>query len=510
MTPWVKIFRRTLDENGLNHVRIHAFDNPGNRVMWDWIPQLKTDKDLAAAVNIVGNHTLMMGPLPASVRETIDQLGKPIWNTEEHVYNGEGRFYADDFDCALGAVHWFNDDFISRGATKIINWYLVGSTYSIEPYADQPPALIARSPWSGHFTLKPIIWSYAHYGQFVHIGWKYVAGGCQALAGGGTVVTLRSDQGDFSVIAETTGAKSPQQVTFKVGVGLSSHSLCVWRTTRDAYFVRQPDVMPGQDGTFTVTFDADAIYSLSTTTGQQKGTFADVPDEKPFPFPYFENFDHYADPKSFGYLPHYTADICGVFEIADRPDGRGQCLRQVVTRKAQSWAPEWMPYTIIGDPQWTDYEISADLLPDFGGWAGVMGRVTNTGNGWDGNPDGYYARLYPDGGCALYVASSRYKGSRDKQLAIGEARRWRFNRWHNLKLRFEKQTITVLVDNVPVITTENDEFSHGLAGLITGGEGNGRDSASFDNLLINRVNGGAVKPAVFVQDGSAMYRSEAH
>src|ERR1019366_606847 len=172
------------------------------------------------------------------------------------------------------------------------------------------------------------------------------------------------------------------------GAGLSSHALCVWRTTRDENFARLADLTPAPDGTFTVTFDPDAIYSLSTTTGQQKGTFA-VPAEKRFPFPYLENFDHYGEPKQWGYLPHYTADICGVFEIAPRPDGSGSCLRQVVARKAESWAPEWIPYTIIGDPTWTDYEISTDVFLDNGGWAGVMGRVNNTGNGWDGNPNGY-------------------------------------------------------------------------------------------------------------------------
>jgi hypothetical protein len=37
-----------------------------------------------------------------------------------------------------------------------------------------------------------------------------------------------------------------------------------------------------------------------------------------------------------GYLPHYSADIDGVFEIADRPAAPGKCLRQVVDHKAQS------------------------------------------------------------------------------------------------------------------------------------------------------------------------------
>jgi hypothetical protein len=38
------------------------------------------------------------------------------------------------------------------------------------------------------------------------------------------------------------------------------------------------------------------------------------------------------------------------------------------------------------------------------------------------------------------------------------------------------------------------------------GEGDARNTALFDNLLVNRVNGGAVPPTVFVQDGSPIYR----
>jgi len=504
VTSWVPQFRRTLNHSGLNKVRIHAFDNPGNRRMWDWIPELNTNKDLAAAVDILGNHCLTGVPQPASVRETADRLGKPIWNTEEHVYGGRNR-YPTDFAAALGCVHLFNANYIEQGATKIVNWYLCGSTYPIEPYYDQPPAMFASSPWSGHYSLKPIIWSYAHYGQFTKIGWRYVNGGCAKLLDGGTAVTLKSDSGDYSVIAETAGATNSQAVTFKAGGGLSAHALCVWRTTRDAQFVRQADIVPAKDGTFTCAFEPDAIYTLSTTSGQQKGAFADVPAEKPFPFPYFENFDHYSSPKQFGYLPHYMADICGVFEIVDRPDQTGKCLRQVVAQKAQSWAPEWKPYTILGDADWTDYEVSADVFFDNGGWAGVMGRVNATGNGWDGDPNGYYARLNADGTCALYIANQRLKGTRDQQLAENAVTGWKAGGWHNVKLRFEGPKLTVLVDGVAVVSAEDGTFPRGMAGLITGDAGDARNTALFDNLLINRVNGGAVKPTVFAQDAYPIY-----
>jgi galactosylceramidase len=503
--PWVKSFRTTLNANGLSNVRIHAFDDPGDNRMWGWIPELNKDKDFAAAVDIVGNHCLPSVPQPASVRETVERLGKPIWNTEEHVYNEGAKHFRDDFACALGAVHLFNANFIEQGATKIVNWYLVGSTYPIEPYYEQPPAMFASNPWSGHYSLKPIIWSYAHYGQFTKVGWRYVHSGCTALSAGGTVVTLKSDSGDYSVIVETAGVPAPQSVTFKVGSGLSSHALCVWKTSRNAQFVRQADITPAADGTFTCAFEPDAIYSLSTTRGQQKGTFAEVPAEKPFPLPYFETFDHYLVPKQFGYLPHYTADICGVFEIADRPDKAGKCLRQVVDHKVQSWAPEWKPYTVLGDGQWTNYEISADVFFDSGGWAGVMARVIYTGNGWDGNPNGYYARLNSNGSCGVFIANERLKGTRDQELAAGQVKSWTEGGWHNVKLRLEGPKLEMLVDGAAVINAADGTFARGMAGLITGGDGDVRNTALFDNLIINRVNGAAVEPTVFVQDRHPIY-----
>ena len=199
------------------------------------------------------------------------------------------------------------------------------------------------------------------------------------------------------------------------------------------------------------------------------------------------------------------ADICGVFEITPRPDGRGNVLRQVLDTKAQSWAPEWMPYTILGDKNWTDYEVSAEIFLDNGGWAGVMGRIDSTGNGWDGDPNGYYMRLYADGGCALYVANQQIKGAREHELALGSAPHWRWNRWHNVRLQFVGSKISGYVDGEEVLTAQDGTFPTGLAGLITGTEGNGRTTALFDDLIINRPDGPRPPPTVFPQDSHPIY-----
>jgi galactosylceramidase len=255
-----------------------------------------------------------------------------------------------------------------------------------------------------------------------------------------------------------------------------------------------------------MTFEPDALYSLSTTRGQEKGAFPGVPPDRPFPFPYRDDFDHYGDGSRFGYLPHYTADICGVFEIAPRPKGRGTCLRQVVGRKAVSWAPEWKPYTVIGDERWTDYEVGTDIAFDDGGWAGVMGRIRRTGNGWDCDPDGYYARLDADGRCALCLASSALGGTRDRELAQATLRPWRSSGWHRVVLRFEGPRLAMLVDGNLALRTVDTTFSHGMAGLITGGDGAARNTACFARLVINRPHGGIVPPSHFPQDRDPPYR----
>jgi galactosylceramidase len=434
-------------------------------------------------------------PTPADVRELAESLDKPIWNSEEHVYK-------KGFDCEISLVKAFNENFLNSGVTKIVNWYLVGSVYPLEPYSEDPAALIANSPWSGHYRIREVLWGYAHYGQFSKVGWQYLSGACGQLADGGTFVTLKSPGKDYSVILETKDARSVQNVTFHVSGGLSTGKLCVWRSDANAQFVQQDSLQP-KNGSFTLALEPNAIYSISTTTGQQKGSFTDV---------------------QFGYLPHYTADIAGVFEIADRPDKTGKCLRQVVGQKPQSWAPEWMPYTILGDENWQDYEVSADVYLENGGWAGVMGRINNVGDGYGCAPKGYYLRLAADGTCALITISGRAgevelgdkehqaqlraagnageKG--EKQMAAGTAANVAGNQWHNVKLQFSGSTITGFVDGAPVLSVTNNLYLHGMAGLVTG-DVKARNTVCFDNVLINGVGAPAPRPAVLSKKQPPIY-----
>jgi galactosylceramidase len=494
---FVKRLRATLNRSGLNKVRVHAFDNWG-KSKWDWCKDLKTDAELREAVDIIGNHTMSEVPTSEEVKQLSAELGKPIWNTEEHVYK-------HGFDCEISLVNIFNQNFISNGVTKIVNWYLVTSTYPIEPFYDIT-MMVASSPWSGNYTVNPALWAYAHYGQFSKAGWKYLNGACGNLSDGGSYVTLVSG-GDYSIIAETKGAAKNQKVTFQVGGGLSTGKVCVWRSNKEQPFLKLDDVVTA-NGTFDLTMEPDSIYSISTTTGQQKGSFESIPPAKAFPFPYHETFDHYTNPKWWGYLPHYTADICGGFELADRPDGAGKCLRQVIAKKAQSWAPEWMPYTIIGDPDWKDYEVAANIYLDNGGWAGVMGRISNTGGGYACNPIGYYLRLYTEGTCALYASTQKKNGDPGNLLVSQKAAEFNPAKWHQLKLQFSGTNIVAFVDGKQLLAVGDSTYASGAAGLVTGGENDARNTALFDDLIINTVNGPAPQPTQCAQDAYPMYKPQ--
>jgi galactosylceramidase len=272
--------------------------------------------------------------------------------------------------------------------------------------------------------------------------------------------------------------------------------------------------------------EPNSIYSLSTTTGQQKGSFENIPAAKPFPFPYYETFDEYSASKQWGCLPRYTADIAGAFEITDRPGKKGKCLRQGVPVPPLSWAPEWLPYTILGDDQWQDYEVSADVYLNPGDSAAVMGRVNDVGYGYGSIPKGYFLQLADNGQCRLVII----RGKVDKKKVVGDAEQQAlikagaddgeggekilgtiqlpnvsFNQWHNLKLRFAGSTISALVDAQPVLTETNNLYTHGMAGLMAGGDMKKLSTPYFDNVMIKAPNTPDPDPTPSTTGQSPMY-----
>ena len=496
---FAKHLRKAMNEHGFRNVMLHGFGNWGDSKM-DFLKQMQADQELRDALDAVCAHTFSEIQLTPECRKTIEDMGKPIWNSEDHVYR-------PGFDCLISIVKCFNENYIISGATKIVNWYDIGATYPLEPYSKEPPMLLAQEPWSGHYHVREALWGYAHYGQFTRTGWHYVDDGCRNLALGGSMVTMRDPQtGDYSIIAETKEAKKEQTVKVHVGEGLSRGNLCVWYSDAQQQFVRLKDIRL-KGGNFTLTLKPGAVYSFSTTTGQQKGSFADIPESEPFPLPYSDNFEQYADPAQWGFLPHYLADLIGCFELTDLPTGSasGKCLRQTVGAHTLSWAPEWHHYTILGDAGWEDYEVSADIYLNPGDEAGVMGRLCDVGSGYGIWAKGYYLKMDEEGKVTLILT----RGKRDQKELIGDKEQQALIlarkdveiggeytlaeakadgvgpcQWHQLRLRFEGDRITGYVDGKEIVKATSDHYGKGMAGLIAPLHESSVSTPYFDNLQV--------------------------
>lgn len=495
---FVKSFREALNKRGFASVKVHAFDNWPPETKLDFVKDMEVDHDLREAIDIISGHTFYEnGQVPPAVQAKAAAWGKPIWNTEDHIY-------LKGFDCTIGIVRAFNHNWIHSGVTKVVNWYDIAGLYPIEPYPEDPAAVVAHSPWSGAYRIREALWGYAHYGQFSQAGWTYLEGGSGVLPAGGSYVTLKAPDADYSVIIETRGATAPQSLRIQASSGLSRQALCVWRSDRTEQFTRLADLQPEADG-FSIVLAPDSIYSLSTTRGQQKGGFDAVPAASPFPMPYLETFDSYQPPSAHGFLPRYTADIAGAFELTPRPDRRGLCLRQVAPVPTNSWAPDWRPYTILGDAAWRDYEVSTAVWLNPGDTAGVMGRINHVGTGYGFIPKGYFLEIAHDGVCRLVAI----RGKKDPKALTGDAeqqaliRAGKFDgeggelvlgetrlagvgpgQWHELTLRFRGEEITALVDRKIVLTAANRLYSAGMIGLLAGADTKRLSTPWFQRLLV--------------------------
>ena len=81
------------------------------------------------------------------------------------------------------------------------------------------------------------------------------------------------------------------------------------------------------------------------------------------------------------------------------------------------------------------------------------------------------------------------------------------SQWHNLKLRFDGSTITGLVDDKPVLTATDTLYSHGMAGLMAGGEKTKLSTPYFDNVLVKGLNAPVPKPTSPLPGQSPLYGS---
>jgi Glycosyl hydrolase family 59/F5/8 type C domain/Galactocerebrosidase, C-terminal lectin domain len=446
---WIKLLRKTLDSSGLAHVGIIVADQCAD--VWKIADQINHDPELKGATFAIGVHYPRCQSTMAATGS-----GMRLWSSEDGPWSGEWNAAATGSQTPLQVT--INRNYIVGKMTKTEIWSPISSYYDNLPLPGSG-LMRANTPWSGHFEIQPALWVAAHTTQFARPGWKYLDSACRLLPGTGSVVALQAPKGsDYSMIIETSDATVSKTLAFQLKGGLSASTVHVWRTNGREHFQRLVDITP-MDRAFTVTVDPKSVYSLTTTTGQQKGG-ATPPPRAPFPLHYEEDFAGDAP----GATPKYWSDIAGVFEVVRRTDAKGNALRQVIDKKGIEWRPNPFPESICGDVNWEDYTLSADALIENAGFVSLLGRIAAE--------DALYRLNITDhGDWELLAGTAKLRGGKVPFSA---------NTWHNLKLAFQDDEISVAIDGSQVARVQDSSVDHGNAGI-----GCGWHPAQFANIAIH-------------------------
>jgi hypothetical protein len=453
--------------------KVKLVGDDGNKG-WRVADDMAADPAFNAAVDVVGIHYSCgyQGTdkgKKCSNSDVARGLGKPLWASETGSQDYNTGVYA--------SARSFNRGYIDARMTGYLNWPAVAA---ITPNLrwSTTGLILANQPWTGAYHVGLNAWAVAHTTQFTAPGWTYLDAASGYLGGdraNGSYVTLKSpNRKDYSTIIETLDATEAQTVTVTVHGGLSTGAVHVWMTKlgtenpNDA-FRHLPDARP-KDGTFTLTLAPGRIYSLTTTTGQGKGT-AHGPAGGSLSLPYTDSFDGYAA----GRQARYLADMDGSFETVPCARRTGMCVRQMATQEPIEWrAGKRDPSALLGDTGWTDYTVRTDALLEQAGYVEVFGRVGTQG----GNPaqvDAYLLRVTDQGAWSILKAKNL-----TTPLASGTVKALGTNRWHTLALTFRGPLITATVDGVTAGSVTDTSYAAGQVGIATSQTIN----VQFDNLAV--------------------------
>ncbi|MEV4624042.1 ricin-type beta-trefoil lectin domain protein [Asanoa sp. NPDC049573] len=469
---WYKNLRSALNSRGYSSVKIVASDEFG----WAAADDAQRDPAFAGAVSVFGSHYVCgyrsaQTNCPSSTNAV--NSGKALWASE----NG-----SDDYNGGAQALaRGINRDYIDGKMTAYINWPVLAAITPNIPWATTGVA-VASQPWSGYYSIGKSAWVMAHTTQFAAPGWRYLDSSSGYLGGNrnnGSYVSLKStNNSDYSTVIETMDATAAQDLTLTVNGGLSTGTVHVWSTNVRSnnpadYFVKRSDITPS-NGTFSLTVQPGYVYSITTTTGQGKGT-ATSPGQGNLKLPYSDNFDGYQTAREAKYL----MDHQGSFEVVACGGGRvGQCVRQMSEQTPIFWTSGHAePFALLGDVTWRNYTVSSDVMLEKSGYVQLVGRATTYNHEGPQNLNAYYLRVADNG--AWSIRSNNTSGNQ-RTLASGTTTALGTGRWHNLSLTLNGNALTAAIDGTTVGSVSDSAWVAGQIGYATG-QG---VTAQSDNLSI--------------------------
>jgi O-glycosyl hydrolase len=474
---WYEQLRSALNSNGYGSVKIVAADSD-----WSVANDVNSNPAFASAVDIIGTHYpcgYRSAQTSCTVPSSATSTGKQLWASE----NG-----SDDYNAGANALaRGINRGYIDGKMTAYINWPVVAAVTPNLPYPTMGLAL-ASQPWSGAYAIGKNAWVMAQTSQFTAPGWQYLdsaSGYIGGNRGNGSYVSLRStNRSDYSTVIETMDARSAQTLDFSVTGGLSTGTVHVWSTDVNSsnsadYFVHAADITPS-GGRFSLTVQPGRVYTVTTTTGQGKGTAAG-PARASMSLPYSDDFDGYTT----GSEAKYLMDWQGAFEIAPCGGGRsGKCVRQMSPQAPITWDPLTDPHTLLGDLGWSNYTVSSDVLLEKSGYADLLGRANSQSYSGAAGLNAYHLRVSDNGNWSVLKSDT---GGSVSTLAHGTTAALGTGRWHSLSLAFSGSSITASIDG----TTVGSASDYGYAGGQIGYATSQGETAQFDNLSITPGPGGS-------------------
>lgn len=400
---YIKLLRTALNAAGLTDTKITASDEWDPNHCWAIAKDMLSDPELYDAVFAISTHVAGAiehnDPTPSYAL----QLGKPIWQGEEHFGVPDPDPVPNwEWPAASSSAIYYSQNWVLNNMSATVMWPETYSWASGIQYRGKG-LLTATSPWgsaasnqSGLYYVPPAMWMPAHTTHFTEAGSWYLlnnsgSGHVPGTAGWNvsyvtyvgpqaSVSSAAAAQRPFTVVIESmfegpvtasstspTSAPGPVTASFQLSGGLlgwAGQSLSVWHSNQSVTFEREADVGINADGTFSLTIEPAAIYTLTTVASSHPGARAllaglgpstvmvhgdgsleipalslssdawspsasrvspgDIeaavgwsadngPSDAPFPLPYADDFEGYANDT----LPLYTSDMFGAFGVWD-------------------------------------------------------------------------------------------------------------------------------------------------------------------------------------------------
>jgi hypothetical protein len=423
--------------------------------------------------------------------------------------------------------------YVQARLTGFLEWPVIDAMPSGMPYGNRG-LVTADQPWSGGYQVNAMTWAIAQITQFAappsasgRVRWLFVNSASGVLGGlisRGSYITLvrRTTTGKsaskataWSTIIEATSATTTQRADVHLTGGLAGKTVHVWAsdfnpdtTTPGQQFVHERSIKPSSTGRFSLTIKPGWVYSLTTTTGQGKGNGTGSSQTR-FRLPLSESLASAGRATGLDDEPMYLASQLGAFELAPCKvrDGSDRiCTEQkaastpVFWHSAGSLDGDRYPYAVIGDPYWSNYKVSADvLLPSTSAAAGLIGRFSCrmvTPNA--GAFDGYVFNVHASGAWTLTRNANPRTSSDTASCANGPTvrqtlasgtvgRPLRLGAWHRLALSMAGGTISASVDGRVVTTVSDSAWRSGPAGIEAGAFTSAWPRIQYSHLSITAV-----------------------